>query len=446
LAGIELTSNSSTWYVENRGALNSNNLWISNISAALLVLSDSGNLGLGVTPSAWVSGRPAFEEIGGAVWSFGTANFYSLQNTYFDGVGFKYKNTAAASMYQQGSGIHYWYNAPSGTAGNAITFTQAMTLDASGNLGIGGSPAGDFRLTVTGNDTYLPGVNAINGTVVFSAYATSSAGTVATRSNHPLVFTTNSSERMRIDSSGSLLIGTTTNPTTGAFARPPLLIRQFNDVSAWSGIQIEANAETSVFGIGYNGTTFELGTSYRSTGGYRGISFNVGGSERVRIDTSGNLLVGTTSVIGSNGCVLEKTVDGGRLYVRRSNADNVAEWYFNSTRVGSVSITSSATSYNTGSDYRLKENIAPMTGALVKVSALKPCTFKWKSDGSDGQGFIAHELQAVVPDCVTGEKDAVDEDGNPKYQGIDTSFLVATLTAAIQELKAEFDAYKASHP
>jgi hypothetical protein len=77
-----------------------------------------------------------------------------------------------------------------------------------------------------------------------------------------------------------------------------------------------------------------------------------------------------------------------------------------------------------------------MVGALATVSQLKPVTYKWKSDGSDGQGFIAHELQAVVPDCVTGEKDAVDAEGNPVHQGIDTSFLVATLTAAIQEQQA----------
>ena len=77
-----------------------------------------------------------------------------------------------------------------------------------------------------------------------------------------------------------------------------------------------------------------------------------------------------------------------------------------------------------------------MTGALAKVSALKPVTYKWKSDGSDGQGFIAHELAEVVPDAVTGEKDAVDADGKPQYQGIDVSFLVATLTAAIQEQQA----------
>jgi hypothetical protein len=92
-----------------------------------------------------------------------------------------------------------------------------------------------------------------------------------------------------------------------------------------------------------------------------------------------------------------------------------------------------------------------MTGALAKVTALKPVTYIWKIDGSDGQGFIAHELAEVVPDCVVGEKDAVetytDEDGNEqtriKPQGIDTSFLVATLTAAIQELNAKVEAQAA---
>ena len=81
-----------------------------------------------------------------------------------------------------------------------------------------------------------------------------------------------------------------------------------------------------------------------------------------------------------------------------------------------------------------------MTGALAKVAQLKPVTYKWKVDGSDGEGFIAHELAEVKPDCVSGEKDAVDAEGKPIYQGIDTSFLVATLTKAIQELKALVDA------
>ena len=89
---------------------------------------------------------------------------------------------------------------------------------------------------------------------------------------------------------------------------------------------------------------------------------------------------------------------------------------------------------------RLKHDIAPMTGALAKVEALKPVTYKWNSDDSEGEGFIAHELAEVCPHAVTGDKDAVDEEGKPVYQGVDTSFLVATLTAAIQELKAIVDA------
>ena len=80
-----------------------------------------------------------------------------------------------------------------------------------------------------------------------------------------------------------------------------------------------------------------------------------------------------------------------------------------------------------------------MTGALAKVALLKPVTYKWKADGSDGEGFIAHELAEVKPHCVSGEKDALDAEGNPQYQGLDVSFLVATLTAALQETKALLD-------
>jgi hypothetical protein len=77
-----------------------------------------------------------------------------------------------------------------------------------------------------------------------------------------------------------------------------------------------------------------------------------------------------------------------------------------------------------------------MVGALAKVAQLNPVTYNWKVDGANGQGFIAHELQAVVPDCVSGEKDAVYPNGDPQYQGVDTSFLVATLVRAIQEQQA----------
>jgi hypothetical protein len=170
-------------------------------------------------------------------------------------------------------------------------------------------------------------------------------------------------------------------------------------------------------------------------------------------NNNGTFFIGAfTSPVGTQRLVL--TANGGAgtepmliNELRTGTAtENYVTFYRNGSQVGSIQNNSTTTIYNTTSDYRLKENVAPMTGALAKVSALKPVTYTWKLDGSSGQGFIAHELQAVVPECVTGEKDAVDAEGKPKYQGIDTSFLVATLTAAIQELKAEFDAYKATHP
>ena len=84
-----------------------------------------------------------------------------------------------------------------------------------------------------------------------------------------------------------------------------------------------------------------------------------------------------------------------------------------------------------------------MTGALDKITKLKPVTYTWKANGTNGQGFIAHELQEYFPDAVSGEKDAVNEDGKPVYQGVDTSFLVATLTTAIQEQQTIINDLKA---
>lgn len=109
--------------------------------------------------------------------------------------------------------------------------------------------------------------------------------------------------------------------------------------------------------------------------------------------------------------------------------------YYNGVVSGSITAaTASSVAFNTTSDYRLKEQVLPMECALDKIMAAKPVTYKWKSDGSDGEGFIAHELAEVVPLAVTGEKDAVDEDGKPKHQQVDYSRLTPLLTKGIQEL------------
>jgi len=172
-------------------------------------------------------------------------------------------------------------------------------------------------------------------------------------------------------------------------------------------------------------------------------SFYTNATERARIDSSGQWYLGTA---GANTPSSTRTgtawgfgSGSNNYWINAVNATGTANhWSFvnGNGEVGKITTSGSATTYATSSDYRLKENVAPMTGALDTVAQLKPCIYTWKVDGSAGQGFIAHELQSVVPDAVVGEKDAVDEDGNPVYQGIDSSFLVATLTAAIQEQQA----------
>ena len=201
-----------------------------------------------------------------------------------------------------------------------------------------------------------------------------------------------------------------------------------------------ANAGGRIYGNGAGLTYDAFSTTYHA--------FNTNGSERARIDSSGNLLVGVTSSTDIAGTTntgflykskqLQLTSAGTGVYLTAATAgtQTYISFYSQSTGTGSISTNGSTTTYTTSSDYRLKENVQPMTGALAKVAALKPCTYTWTGTQLNDEGFIAHELQEVCPSAVIGEKDAVDADGNPVYQGIDTSFLVATLTAAIQEQQA----------
>jgi hypothetical protein len=182
------------------------------------------------------------------------------------------------------------------------------------------------------------------------------------------------------------------------------------------------------------------------------IGFAEGGAEAMRITSSGELLVGTTTS-GSGALHIVKATTAISTITSNSNSSNIVTdgitdsypvYFLNSgTPVGYIRIFASSTQFATSSDYRLKENITPMTGALEKVAKLKPCTYIWKADGSSGQGFIAHELSEVCPQAVSGEKDAVFENGSINPQGIDTSYLVATLTSAIQEQQAIIEELKA---
>jgi hypothetical protein len=293
--------------------------------------------------------------------------------------------------------------------------TTAVTIDTSQNVGIGTTTPSSYnaKLTVTGNIVQLSNNAYEPQQTMIGASSTAGAAPY-------FIF----------------------NRAKGTFSSP---------TAVSSGDQLG----NLIYG-GYSGTAYintsgiwsVVDSTVTSTNVPSALVFGTGvtnSTERMRIDSSGNLLINTTSNIAlSSRTVPLQILQNNNSQEAITIKANSSTYTFSSinfvnasgTQVGYIQMTASATSYITSSDYRLKENIAPMTGALDKVLQLKPVTYTWKQDGSDGQGFIAHELQAVVPDAVTGEKDAVDAEGNPKYQGIDTSFLVATLTAAIQEQQA----------
>ena len=287
----------------------------------------------------------------------------------------------------------------------------------------------------TGFSTYLASPPAIGGTAAaagsFTTLSASSTVTLSGGTANGVLYLNGS----KVATSGSALTFDGTNLGIGTSSP---------SFSTGSGLQVN-RAGTS--NIRISNSTTGLATELYQTDTTTGFSidargtnnftrFLTDGTERARIDSSGYLLINQTSNVTSSYLQIKGAQPA--ISCESTSTGSVSQVLFRNPngQVGSIGTSGTSTSYNTSSDYRLKENIAPMTGALAKVAALNPVTYNWKVDGSAGQGFIAHELQAVVPDCVTGEKDAVDAEGKPQYQGVDTSFLVATLTAAIKEQQA----------
>ena len=336
---------------------------------------DGNSLGLNITPNNWKSGWKVLQNVSGAFYSNGGGNQIGVgQNWYYDnssGNNLRV-NTGYSSDYYQYGGTHVWSIASSGSAGSTISFTQAMTLDNSGNLLVG---------------TIIP-LNTGSGRTVFT-------------------------------------MGASTD-----------IFLNFGNASStrWGGIYANSSKITTV-----------------SDGYY---TIETAGSERVRVDSSGNLLVGTTSTsVTSGGIVLQPNGGGSGIsaqvigHITGSGSGQAYHYFnYNSSVVGSI--TQNGTTgvlYNLTSDYRLKDNPMALTGASEFIMALQPKTWDWHDGSGKGVGFIAHEFMEIAKYSGNGTKDEIDAEGNPVYQSIQpsSSEVMANLVALLQEQQAIIEQLKA---
>jgi hypothetical protein len=339
-------------------------------------LDNAGNLGLGVTPSAWGVFK-GFDIASNAAISNG-GTFAIASNAYYNGTAWTYKSTAVATLYQQQSGAHQWYTAPSGTAGDAITFTQAMTLDASGRLIIGGTSAGNGPLTINSNT---------------SGY---------------------SFQTFQYNSSVYGYVG---------------------QASAFSGSG--SNTDFSIYAA-------------------QDLTFYAGGStERARIDSSGNLLIGTTDAGFTSGAGFKFGVgaspSSGTVGASSSNGDITYRLYSTGAAAYRFYVGFGGTVYATSnvisaiSDQRFKENVRDLDSGLAEVMALKPRLYDWKegkgADIKNARGFIAQEFEQVFPDLIDEWRDPAPE-GEEPYKSVRQD-LIPVLVKAIQEQQAIIDSLKA---
>lgn len=367
-----ISTGTPTMFFDHRGTGTGKWVWRS-ASSERMTLDGAGNLGIGTSSPA--TGLHLQHNTAGATsgtiriqdtdeqqspdQQTGGIEFYTQDGTTpTEGVSTAIKSFSAST---QGGG----YLTLSTTDIATSTLDERVRITSAGNVGIGTSSPTTKLTVLTGTNA---GISVNDGTVNTILYNTSNAnGTLGTTTNHPMAFYANDAERMRIDSSGNLLVGKTSVTTVG------------------------------------NGVFFRVGN-------YSSIT------------------------VGSFPCLVLN---------RETSTGHIQDFRYNNTEVGSISVTASATAYNTSSDYRLKEDWVAVADASTRINALKPINFAWKADGSRVDGFLAHELAEVVPEAVTGTKDAVDANGEPEYQGIDQSKLVPLLTAALQEALAKIESLEA---
>lgn len=351
------------------------------------------------------------------VWrNSSTAQLVDFQN------GSRLSESDLDTAYQQGLFVAQEVSEGASTA----TATGASNVSLSGTTTVA-------DLALTGNTTGLD----VNGTdIILDADGDSK---IEASTDDVVAIHTGGSERMCITSVGNVGIGTSSPVTFGANTHGLTL----NGTASGQNITFQQGGQNK--GFIYNSTNDMIFAS-EQTGGSLSLGsilkVDIGNTERMRIDSSGAVFIGKTGEVSTqDGFQFKQT---GECIVGRGSNDTM--FIFQDTNssgatVGSISITSSNTAYNTSSDYRLKENITDISDGITRVKQLSPKRFNFivNPDTEIVDGFIAHEVATVIPEAITGAKDDVDDDGNIKPQGIDQSKLVPLLTAALQEAIAKIE-------
>ena len=355
-----------------------------------------------------------------------------------------------------------------------------MTIANSGRVGIGtSSPQQPLHLhTASSSAANMVFSNTTTGSGASDGFVVgldgAERGQIFNQENTDLLFGTNNLERLRIDSSGNVMIGATSASGKLHVEDSGELNSYFVGNTSTSGSRIilqnkntTANSYTGLLGADAGGQTTSQILFYNADNanneGYMTFETRPSGglpTERMRIDSAGGLRLGTTSsnydelftIVESgtdNEIATWRVNDGGHTkdmlnMIHVANSGNRVMIRFRRTgsltSVGDIVTSASSTSYVTSSDYRLKENVTSITDGITRLKTLKPYRFNFKIEPDKTvDGFLAHEASEVVPEAVVGEKDAVDAEGNIDAQAIDQSKLVPLLTAALQEAVAKIE-------
>jgi hypothetical protein len=392
---------------------------VDNSNTTAITIDSSENVGIGVTPSSWSSSVYKGLQIGtgigvgGIIGRVDGTNSINLGVNWYYGGGATntYIDSAAATNYSQEAGTHRWFHAASGTAGGALTFSESMRIDSSGNLLVGTTDPTPYDRT-SGNaialgDGLISSAQEGGNAAIFNRM-TNDGSIVQFRKDGTAVGSigTNGGDLFFADGSYGGI-----KPLGDAYAIVPSTSSGVDYDNAMSlGTSSVRFKNLHLSSDVYLGDWVRFGGAtnyYVHSDNNNYLRFGTAGSERVRIDSSGSLLVGTTTTGpgAQSGVAIAGGATSSDVYIRHANGTAsgavYAAFIYNTSQIGSITQNgNSQVLYNISSDQRLKENIADADDAGSKVDAIQVRKFDWKADGShQDYGMVAQELIEVAPEA-----------------------------------------------